>query len=197
MEYVNLGSSGVKVSRICLGCMTYGSRKWREWVLDEQESRPLIRQAIEAGINFFDTADMYSVGVSEEILGARSGSLGRRATGWSWAPRSSTRWAMTRTCADSRASTSTTPLTTASGGSSWTTWIFTRSIGLIRPRRWKKPWKPCTMWCAPARRSTSALPRCGRGNLPRCFTWPGSAAGRASSRCRTTTTCFTGRKSER
>ena len=69
MEYVNLGSRGVKVSRICLGCMTYGSRKWREWVLEEQESRPLIRQAIEAGINFFDTADMYSLGVSEEILG--------------------------------------------------------------------------------------------------------------------------------
>jgi aryl-alcohol dehydrogenase (NADP+) len=69
MEYVNLGSSGVKVSRICLGCMTYGARKWREWVLEEQESRPLIRQAIEAGINFFDTADVYSLGVSEEILG--------------------------------------------------------------------------------------------------------------------------------
>ena len=69
MEYVNLGSRGVKVSRICLGCMTYGSRKWREWVLEEQESRPLIRQAVEAGINFFDTADMYSLGVSEEILG--------------------------------------------------------------------------------------------------------------------------------
>ena len=69
MEYVNLGSSGIKVSRICLGCMTYGARKWREWVLEEQESRPLIRQAIEAGINFFDTADVYSLGVSEEILG--------------------------------------------------------------------------------------------------------------------------------
>ena len=58
MEYVNLGSSGVRVSRICLGCMTYGARKWREWVLDEPESRPLIRQALEAGINFFDTADV-------------------------------------------------------------------------------------------------------------------------------------------
>jgi aryl-alcohol dehydrogenase (NADP+) len=69
MEYANLGSSGLKVSRICLGCMTYGSRKWREWVLEEPESRPLIRQAIEAGINFFDTADVYSVGASEEILG--------------------------------------------------------------------------------------------------------------------------------
>jgi aryl-alcohol dehydrogenase (NADP+) len=69
MEYVNLGSAGVKVSRICLGTMTYGSSKWRPWVLEEEQSRPLIRQAIEAGINFFDSADMYSVGVSEEILG--------------------------------------------------------------------------------------------------------------------------------
>ncbi len=69
MEYVNLGASGLKVSRICLGCMTYGSRKWREWVLEEPESRPLIRQALEAGINFFDTADVYSIGASEEILG--------------------------------------------------------------------------------------------------------------------------------
>src|SRR3989475_3423992 len=69
MEYVNLGSTGLKVSRICLGTMTYGSKKWREWVLEEEQSRPLIRQAIEAGINFFDTADMYSLGVSEEILG--------------------------------------------------------------------------------------------------------------------------------
>jgi len=69
MEYVNLGATGLKVSRICLGTMTYGSSKWREWVLDEEASRPLIRQAVEAGINFFDTADMYSLGASEEVLG--------------------------------------------------------------------------------------------------------------------------------
>jgi aryl-alcohol dehydrogenase (NADP+) len=69
MEYTNLGSAGVKVSRLCLGAMTYGSSKWRPWVLEEEQSRPLIRQAIEAGINFFDTADMYSLGASEEILG--------------------------------------------------------------------------------------------------------------------------------
>ncbi len=69
MDYVNLGSTGLKVSRLCLGAMTYGSKKWREWVLEEQESRPFIRRALELGINFFDTADMYSVGVSEEILG--------------------------------------------------------------------------------------------------------------------------------
>jgi aryl-alcohol dehydrogenase-like predicted oxidoreductase len=69
MQTVNLGSAGLKVSRICLGCMTYGSKKWREWVLEEEESRPFIRKALELGINFFDTADMYSLGVSEEILG--------------------------------------------------------------------------------------------------------------------------------
>ena len=69
MDYVNLGSTGLKVSRICLGTMTYGSKRWREWVLEEEESRPFIRRALELGINFFDTADMYSHGVSEEILG--------------------------------------------------------------------------------------------------------------------------------
>src|ERR1700677_3396380 len=69
MEYVNLGSTGLKVSRICLGTMTYGSKKWREWVLEEKESLPFYRRAIEAGINFFDTADVYSLGASEEITG--------------------------------------------------------------------------------------------------------------------------------
>jgi 1-deoxyxylulose-5-phosphate synthase len=69
MEYVRLGSTGLKVSRLCLGAMTYGSKRWREWVLDEDESRPFIRRALELGINFFDTADMYSLGASEEVLG--------------------------------------------------------------------------------------------------------------------------------
>lgn len=69
MDYVNLGSTGLKVSRICLGCMTYGSSKWRPWVLDEDDSRPFFRRAWEAGINFFDTADMYSDGASEAVLG--------------------------------------------------------------------------------------------------------------------------------
>jgi aryl-alcohol dehydrogenase (NADP+) len=69
MQYVNLGNTGLKVSRICLGMMTYGSKKWRQWVLEEPESRPFIQRAWDAGINFFDTADVYSNGVSEEILG--------------------------------------------------------------------------------------------------------------------------------
>ena len=69
MDYVNLGSTGLKVSRLCLGMMTYGSKKWREWVLEEEEARPFIKRALDAGINFFDTADVYSEGVSEEITG--------------------------------------------------------------------------------------------------------------------------------
>ncbi len=78
MQYVNLGRTGLRVSRICLGTMTFGSRAWRPWVLTEEESRPFIRRAIEAGINFFDTADMYSRGVSEEIVGRALGDLSAR-----------------------------------------------------------------------------------------------------------------------
>ncbi|MCC7031838.1 MAG: aldo/keto reductase [Acidobacteria bacterium] len=69
MEYVRLGSTGLKVSRLCLGTMTYGTPVWRPWVLDEPASRPFIKRALEHGINFFDTADMYSQGVSEEVVG--------------------------------------------------------------------------------------------------------------------------------
>lgn len=69
MDYVRFGSTGLKVSPLCLGCMTYGKSSWREWVLDEEAGRSFIRQALDAGINFFDTADMYSLGASEEILG--------------------------------------------------------------------------------------------------------------------------------
>lgn len=69
MDYTTLGNTGLSVSRLCLGCMTYGSRDWRDWVLEEGESRPFFERALDAGINFFDTADVYSNGVSEEILG--------------------------------------------------------------------------------------------------------------------------------
>ena len=69
MDYVHLGRTGLRVSRICLGMMTYGTPRWRPWVLDEDASRPFVRRALEAGINFFDTADMYSLGASEEVTG--------------------------------------------------------------------------------------------------------------------------------
>ncbi len=69
MQYVNLGPTGLKVSRICLGMMTYGTPQWRPWVLDEEASRPFVRRAVEAGVNFFDTANMYSNGLSEVVTG--------------------------------------------------------------------------------------------------------------------------------
>ena len=78
MDYTTLGKTGLKVSRLCLGCMSYGSSKWRDWVLDEEESRPFFKQALDAGINFFDTADMYSNGASEEVTGRALKKLGIR-----------------------------------------------------------------------------------------------------------------------
>jgi 1-deoxyxylulose-5-phosphate synthase len=69
MQYRRLGQTGMTVSRLCLGCMSYGSSKWRPWVLNEDAARPFFRQALDRGINFFDTADMYSLGVSEEVTG--------------------------------------------------------------------------------------------------------------------------------
>jgi aryl-alcohol dehydrogenase-like predicted oxidoreductase len=80
MDYINLGNSGLKVSRICLGCMTYGDpSKWvHNWVLNENEGRPFIKTALENGINFFDTANVYSLGASEEILGRAIRDFARR-----------------------------------------------------------------------------------------------------------------------
>jgi aryl-alcohol dehydrogenase-like predicted oxidoreductase len=69
MEYTTLGRTGMEVSRICLGCMSFGSPEWRDWVLDKDASLPIIERAIDLGINFFDTANMYSAGESERILG--------------------------------------------------------------------------------------------------------------------------------
>ncbi len=71
MDYVNLGMSGLRVSRICLGCMSYGdpASGHHAWALDEEDSRPFIKRALELGINFFDTANMYSFGASEEVVG--------------------------------------------------------------------------------------------------------------------------------
>lgn len=80
MEYVNLGKTGLKVSRVCLGCMTYGvpDRGAHPWSLDEEKSRPFIKRALELGINFFDTANAYSDGTSEEIVGRALRDFARR-----------------------------------------------------------------------------------------------------------------------
>ena len=80
MEYVNLGKTGLKVSRLCLGCMTYGTpeKGMHKWALNEEESRPFYKRSLELGINFFDTANVYSLGVSEEILGRAIADFAKR-----------------------------------------------------------------------------------------------------------------------
>lgn len=77
MDYTRLGTTGLVVSRICLGCMSYGSRRWRAWVLEQDEAMPFFRRAIELGINFFDTSNAYSLGVSEEVTGRALREYGR------------------------------------------------------------------------------------------------------------------------
>lgn len=76
MQYANLGRTGMQVSRLCLGMMTYGSKSWRPWILEKDEARPFLKRAFEAGINFLDTADVYSLGTSEEVLGQLVRDLG-------------------------------------------------------------------------------------------------------------------------
>ena len=89
MKYTKLGNTGVDVSRICLGCMSYGSSSQgtHDWALEEDESRPFIQQALDAGINFFDTANVYSLGASEEVLAGPSRTWPGAKT-WSSPPRS-------------------------------------------------------------------------------------------------------------
>ena len=108
MEYVKLGRTGLEVSRICLGCMSYGDPAWRPWILDEETAGAHFRDAVEAGINFFDTADMYSRGRSEEVTGRWLRELTRRdevvvATKlffplregpWPWIPDLGVAWAL-------------------------------------------------------------------------------------------------------
>ncbi len=76
MQYVNLGKTGMKISRLCVGMMSYGSKTWREWILEEADAKPFVRRALDAGINFFDTADVYSLGESERVTGKLLKELG-------------------------------------------------------------------------------------------------------------------------
>ena len=80
MDYVRLGKTGLKVSPLCLGCMSFGdkSKGWHKWILDEEASRPIIKRAVEAGINFFDTANIYAGGTSEEVTGRALKEFARR-----------------------------------------------------------------------------------------------------------------------
>ena len=170
-----LGSTGLEVSALTLGCMSWGdaSRGGHQWVLDEDAARGIIKDALEAGINFFDTANVYSAGSSEEITGR----------------------ALERLRATARTSCSPPRCTAGCGPGPNGAGLSRKAIlheidasltparhRLRRPlpdpplgprrRRSRRPWRRCTTWCRPARRATSAPPRCTPGSSPRPSTSP-------------------------
>ena len=188
MEYTRLGTSGLKVSRICLGMMSYGDPEWREWVLSEEAGRPFVQRALELGINFFDTADVYSLGVSEEVTGRALRDFARRDAGGH---------RHQGACPDERRPERRRAVAQAHPG------LHRRLAAAAGHRlRGSLPDPPLRQRDAhrgddggaerrgagPARRATSARRACTPGSSPRRCTWPSSTAGRGSSRCRTTTT---------
>ena len=198
MTYVPLGKTGVKVSRLCLGVMSYGSPKWRDWVLDEKASRPFYEKALAAGINFFDTADVYSNGVSEEILGRAikdlvpdredvviaskcyNGTMDHKLN----------RWGLSRKHIMDACDRSLKRL-----GMDYIDLYQIHRHDDTTPM--EECSRPCTIWSKPARFATSALRRCMPGNSPAISIWRTCTAGRASSPCRTTTTSSIAKRNAR
>src|SRR6478609_9071603 len=198
MEYRKLGGTGLEVSRICLGCMSYGdpARGNHAWTLPEDESRPMIRRAVEAGITFFDTSNSYSDGSSEEIVGRALNEYARRdeiviATKVFFSGRTT----------PNAAGLSRKAIMTEIDGSLRR--LGTDYVDLYQIHRWtrarrsRRPWRRCMTWSRPGRPDTSARRRCTRGSSPRRCSRRTCTAGPGSSRCRTTTTCSTARRSGR
>jgi diketogulonate reductase-like aldo/keto reductase len=184
MKYVRLGKSGLKVSAICLGCMSYGvpERGAHPWSLPEDQARPFFKKAIEAGINFFDTANVYSDGTSEEITG--------RAL-WDFAARDQIVLATKvhgRMRPDANgAGLSRKAILTEINHSLRR--LGTEYVDLYQIHRWD--YETSSRRAKPV---TSEHHPCSRGSSPRRLTLPTRMDGLASSRCRTITTCSTARK---
>ena len=172
MEYVNLGNTGLRVSRVCLGMMSYGKHESREWALDEAAAEPIVRRAVEAGITFFDTADVYNGGQSEVVTGRLLRALLRHARGVrrrdEGARQDDARRERPRR---SRGSTSWRRSTRRSRASSSTTSTSTRSTAGTSSRRSRRRWTRSTTSCRPARRATSARAACTPGSSRRPSTW--------------------------
>ncbi len=198
MRYIKLGTTGLDVSPIAIGAMTYGEpgRGHPVWSLSEEDSRPLIRHAVEAGINFFDTANMYSQGSSEEILGRALRDFADRddvviATKLRHPMRSGPNGTgLSRKAIMTEIDHSLRRL-----GVDYVD--LTRFIATTTPRHSRRPSKRSTIWSRPARCATSAPPPCTPGSSRRRCTFSASTVGPASCRCRTTTTFSPAKKSER
>ena len=177
MDYVNLGQTGLKVSRICLGMMTYGTEQWRPWILEEADARPIVQRAVELGVNFFDTADMYSAGASEELTGKFLREFTRREE-----VVIATKVFFPVDMAFQAGSSNSAPPPPNTAGLSrkhifeaverpssvWgsITSIFIKSIAGITTHPSRRPWKPCTISSNRAKCVISERPACGPGSLP-------------------------------
>ena len=195
MEYTRLGNTGLKVSRLALGCMSYGdptTPNAHPWALTEDEAQPFFRQAVELGVTFWDTANVYQLGTSEEIVGRAITRYSRRED---IVLATKVRGKDARRPRRRRPVAQGDPRTgrrVARPGSAPTTSTCTRSTASTRTRRSRRRWRRCTTSSRRARCATSAPRRCTRGSSRSCSTPPTSAAGRGSCRCRTSTTCCAG-----
>jgi aryl-alcohol dehydrogenase-like predicted oxidoreductase len=199
VQYIKLGTTGLDVSPIAIGAMTYGDPQCGHpaWSLGEDDSRPLIKHALEAGINFFDTANMYSQGSSEEILGRALRDFADRddiviATKLRHPMRSGPNGkGLSRKAIMTEVDHSLHRL-----GTDFID-LYQIHRNDHRTSLSKRPWKPSTTSSRPARCATSVRPRCRRGNSPRPSTFNAPTGGHGSCRCRTTTTCSPAKRNAR
>jgi aryl-alcohol dehydrogenase-like predicted oxidoreductase len=146
LRYVNMGNTGLRVSRVCLGMMSFGRHESRKWALDEDEAEPIVRRAVEGGINFFDTADVYNGGESEAITGRLVRKLFGMREEYVVATKVHGRTMPGEMAVDSRASTSLRRSTHRWSGSSSTTSTSIRSTAGTTPPRSRRQWRHCTTW---------------------------------------------------
>ena len=203
MEYVNLGRTGLKVSRICLGCMTYGSPATgkllpgrQAWALNEAESQPFLRQALDLGINFFDTANVYSGGDSEVVVGRFLKSNVRREA----VVIATKVQGLMRDEPNGRGLSRKAILFELDQSLKR---LETDYVDLYQTHRWdyetpiEETLEALHDVVRRERYATSAPRRCMPGSFPKLCIWPIGTGGRASSPCRTTTTCSIAKKSAR
>jgi 1-deoxyxylulose-5-phosphate synthase len=197
MQYPRLGSSGLRVSRICLGMMSYGSRTERRWHLGEDEAEPIVRRAVEAGVTFFDTADVYSDGLTEEITGRLLAKLFGRRDDYVLA---------TKVCLPTGPGPNDRGLSrkhVLAGIDASLRRLGTDHVDLYQIHRWdgETPIEETMAALDEVVRAGKARylgPRaCTPGSSPRPSTPPPQVAGPGSPRCRTTTTWSTARRSGR
>jgi aryl-alcohol dehydrogenase-like predicted oxidoreductase len=156
VQYTRLGSSGLKISRIALGMMSYGDPGAVSWFLPEDKAEPIVRRAVDAGVTLFDTADMYSAGASETITGRLLAELFGQRSDYVLATKLFYPMGSGPNDRGLSANTSCRPLTPHCGGSPPTTSTCTRSTGGTSKRPSKRPYKPWTIWYTPAKSGTSA-----------------------------------------